>query len=95
MKRVVGGMVFQQGESGTHEFVEDGDDDSHFGFAIVFKAVSKGFESWIFMTCDHGWHEQDTAKVKIALGANASWAVDGRTALVFARGDAHPSGGGP
>ena len=29
---VVGGMVFEEGEGDFEEFVEDGDEDGHFGF---------------------------------------------------------------
>lgn len=33
MERVVGGLVFEESEGGFEEFVEDGEEDGHFGFA--------------------------------------------------------------
>lgn len=92
MKRVIGGVVFEDGEGSSDEFVKDGEDDGHLGLAIGFEAVGESLEPGISMACNDGRHEEDTAKVEIALGADARLAMDGGTAFVFAWSDTDPGG---
>jgi hypothetical protein len=95
VKRVIKGMVFEDGEGNADKFVKDSEEDNHLGFAIGFKAVSKGFEPWIFMAGDDSGHVEDAAEMAVALAANGGGVTDRGTAFVFARGDTDPSGCGP
>ena len=44
-------MGFEDGEGDFEEFVEDGDEDRHFGFASSGETVGEGFEPWVAVPC--------------------------------------------
>ena len=41
------GLVFEEGEGDFEEFVEDGEEDGHLGFAGGGEAVGEGFEAGV------------------------------------------------
>jgi hypothetical protein len=90
---LIGGLGFEESEGDFGEFVEDGDEDGHFGFAGGGEAVGKSFEAWIGTTSDHGGHEEHPAEVTVALVADGSGGT-GSARLADARSHREPGGRG-
>ena len=44
---IIGGVIFEQGKGGADEFMEDGEDDAHGGFADGAKAVGELLAAWV------------------------------------------------
>ena len=84
---VVSRLVFEEGEGGFDEFVEDGEEDGPLGFAGSGEA---GVEA----AGDHGGHEEDAAQVAVALNADGGGVAQAAAALADARGDGELGGGG-
>jgi len=73
---LVGGLVFEEREGDFDEFVEDGDDDGHFGFAVLSESIGEGFEAWVVAAGDDGGHVKDPSEVAVTLVADGSCGAD-------------------
>ncbi len=91
---VIGAVVFEEEEGDFDEFVEDGDEDGHFGFAGRGEAVGESFEARVVAACGESGHEEDAAEVAIAFGADGSSGTQAGAGLTNAWRDAEPGGGG-
>ena len=86
--------MFEKGEGDFEEFMEDGEEDGHLGFAVIGEAISEGFEAWVEASCDEGGHVEDATDMTISVVANGSGGVDGGAGVMEARSDGKPGGGG-
>ena len=70
MMWVIGGVVFEEEEGDFDEFVDDGEEDGHFGFAGGGEAVGEGFEAGVAAACGESGHEENAAEMPVAFGAD-------------------------
>jgi hypothetical protein len=91
---IIGGVIFEQGTGGADEFMEDGDDDAHGGFADGAKAVGELLAAWVAAHGRDGGEVESGTQPR-GLVADAGRFAHAGAALVETRDDPEPGGHSP